>query len=38
MSSTYRQRYFGTEKENRVKYKFTGQLRLLQVCLNYEGT
>ena len=38
MSSTYKQRYLGTEKESRVKYQFTGQLRLIQVCLDYEGT
>ena len=26
------------ERENDIKYKFCGQTRMLQVCLNYEGS
>ena len=38
MASTYRQRYFGEEKENRIQYPYKGQARFLQICLDYEGT
>ena len=45
MSTSQRQRYFETEKENRVKQlgkhqsrKLIGQVRMLVVALNYEGT
>eukprot|EP00947_MAST-08B_sp_MAST-8B-sp1_P005322 g5322.t1 len=38
MSSTYRQRYFLEEEENRVGKPFTGKVHLLTVALDYEGT
>ena len=38
MTSTSNQRFMGKEKENRIKYPFKGQVRFLQVILDYEGT
>eukprot|EP00759_Apiculatamorpha_spiralis_P042448 PhF_6_TR40497/c0_g1_i2/m.60595 len=38
MASTWRQRYFGEPKESEVKYRIKGEVRMVQVCLNYEGT
>lgn len=37
MSSTWRQRFFDTPKENRAR-PFKGRVHMLVVCLNYEGT
>lgn len=38
MSSTCKQRFYGEDRENDLKYKFTGQCRMIQVCLDYEGS
>ena len=38
MASTGIQRFMGQNKENSIRYPFKGQVRLLQVMLNYEGT
>ena len=37
MPTSCEQRFFGEEKENRIKYPFKGEVRFLQVCLDYEG-
>jgi len=38
MCSTYRQRYFLTDKESRIGKPFHGKVHFLCVALNYEGT
>lgn len=38
MSSTCNQRYYGEENENDIKLKPFGQVRMMQVCLDYKGT
>jgi hypothetical protein len=38
MSSTWQQRYYGEDKENSITLKPFGQVRMMQVCLNYKGT
>jgi hypothetical protein len=38
MSSIYNKRYENDEKETQLTYKYTGQARILQACLDYKGT
>lgn len=38
MSTTFKQRFYNQTKENDIKYKATGNTKLLLICLNYEGT
>uniref|UniRef100_A0A0G4IAB1 Peptidase C14 caspase domain-containing protein n=1 Tax=Chromera velia CCMP2878 TaxID=1169474 RepID=A0A0G4IAB1_9ALVE len=38
MSSTWRQRFYGEERENAIKKPFKGDVHMLFCCLNYAGT
>jgi hypothetical protein len=38
MSSIFNKRFDNDPNETRLTYKYTGQVHILQVCLDYKGT